>query len=68
MGNYKRLMISISDQPTYHGVMTLDFAIDFFGKKYPQKEVSITIFELCDDETIKLMCERKNGIWEDIVQ
>ena len=61
-------MISISDQPTYHGLMTLSFAMNFFGKKHPEEEFVIKIFELCDDETIKLMCERKNGIWEDIVQ
>ena len=66
MEKHKKLIISISDQPTCHGLMTLNFAMNFFGKKHPEEEIVITIFELCDDKTIKVVCERKNGIWEDI--
>ena len=66
MEENKKLMIAISNKPTYHGNISLNFAIDYFGKKHSENEVLITIFELCDDESVKAILERKNGLWEDL--
>ena len=63
MEERKKLIVMISDIPTHHGVMTVNFALSHFGSKHPNEETTISIFELLPDESIRKLYERINGKW-----